>query len=223
MVGVDRLDIGGHLRDPAAHELPRAIAAPGLVGELPGEDRWIISIEPTIISVDPIDEVTHVILVELAAARVRVERVGARARGAPANVLRHPAEVSPVVHEADEEPHARLVSLVEDIVHRAEGRLVIDPRSGLERRRLARVVEEPPGPEDGEAQALGHGHGFVRVVGRAPGRGGDQVIGVAAHEIEGPTIQHELPATGRDEPRVGGLRRRGGGEEKRTKSHRADD
>ena len=120
MVRVDRLDVRGHLRDPAPDELARVIAAPRLVRELPREDRRIVPVLPAVVRVHAVQEMAHVVLVELLAVRVRVERIRARARRAPPDVLRHPAEVGPVVHEADQEPHAGLVRLVQHVVHRPE-------------------------------------------------------------------------------------------------------
>ena len=207
VVRVDGLDMGAHLGEPLIHPRARAITGARLVGQLPPEHRRVVLVRAPVVRVDAVQEVAHVVLVELLAGRAGVEGIGALAGRAPLHVLGHPAVVPPVVDEGDQEPDAGEVGLVQDVVHGLERALVVGPGARLEA--AAVPVEESPRPEHREPVAGGEGQHAVGVSRGAVGRGVQHEVGVGAHEPEGAPVEDELPALRRYEAGVRRLRRTG--------------
>jgi hypothetical protein len=138
-----------------------------------------------------------------------------RADVAPADVLVHPAEVVPVVHERDHEPEAQLAGLgdrvvepleaVRPVVVRRPARsripvLKVDALLGAAadvRRAVVQVadVERAPDPHDAETLRV---RGLEHVVDHE-GRLVDQVVLVRAGEAELRTSQPEVGADALDE------------------------
>ena len=141
VVGVDALDVGGHLLDPALERLerPRALDVPRLVGELPGHDGGIVLVGYACEGVDAVEDGGHVVLVPSAGVGVGVEvgplgRVrGIAVDGVPADIDVHATVVVPEVDEGDDETEAELAGPVDDVVEADEDALAVDAGRGLER------------------------------------------------------------------------------------------
>ena len=121
VLGVQALDIGRHLIDPAGDcgggagaGVGQRAGAAGLIRELPRKDGRRVSI--------PRHHRLDVVLVRGLDVRVRVERRLSAAGGKGVDVHLHPAVVGPVVDEGDDEAHAALLRRSHNVIQSTQTR-----------------------------------------------------------------------------------------------------
>ncbi len=207
------LEVRAALGGPGQQPFPGLVApATRLVGQLEGHDGWVLVVAQPGVPVEPGQHVPHIGAVAVLDGLGAVEQVvvGPGAVGVigqakePRHVLGHAAVVRPVVHQREDQPDAQRPCLVDGVVERVEGGVVVHVRLRLQGRvTIARAIRERPGPHDRE-------RGGGRVVERTVDdvvRLLMQVVGVGAAKPPGQQTRLGQPGPDRLAPAGGRCRR----------------